>query len=464
MSRRATVRPMRALPLDFVARMRRWLGDEAEAFFAALTRRDVGLRLNPRRGEPAALAARLPWSTRPVPWCEEGRYLPEEGPSLGTHPWHRAGLYYVQDPSAMAAAVLLDPRPGEWVLDLAAAPGGKASHIAARMGDEGLLVANDISRRRASVLAMNLERMGVTQAMIVDETPERLAARWAGLFDALLVDAPCSGEGTFVRDSQALRDWGPATVEGNARRQRMILDQAASLVRPGGRLLYGTCTFAPEENEGTIATFLAHHPDFHIEPLPPLPGMEEGRPEWIGAPDALRMAGRFWPHKAPGHGHFYALLRREGSSDELPARWDGIAVPGRVRRLYRQSVGAALRIEPPETGLYLSKEDHLYVVPMEPRLWEGMHLLRPGWWVASLRHGKVSPDHALAMALRPQEAAEQVDLTANDPRVQRYLLGGFWSDDGPKGWVLITVDGFPLGWGKRAGGRLRSKYPMHLRR
>ncbi len=453
------------LPLDFITRMRRWLGDEAGAFLAALTRRDVGLRLNPRRGNPVELANRLPWPTRPVPWCEEGRFLPDEGLPLGTHPWHRAGVYYVQDPSAMAAAVLLDPQPGEWILDLAAAPGGKATHIAARMGDEGVLVANEVSRRRASVLAMNLERMGVTQAMVTNEMPERLAARWAGLFDALLVDAPCSGEGTFVRDSQAIRDWSVATVEGNARRQRMILDQAAPLVRPGGRLLYGTCTFAPEENEGTIAAFLERHPDFRLEPLPPLPGLDRGHPEWIGAPEVLRMTGRFWPHRAPGHGHFYALLRRlEGESEELPARWEGRAVPGRVLRLYRQGVGAALSIEPPEAGLYLSSDDHLYLTPMEPSLWEGLHVLRPGWWVASLRHGKVNPDHALAMALTPKEAASTLDLGGDDPRLRRYLMGGFWPDDGPPGWVLITVDGFPLGWAKRGGGRLRSKYPMHLRR
>ncbi len=455
---------MAALPLEFIARMRRWLGDEADAFFAALLQRDIGLRLNPRRGDVAALAARLPWPTRPVPWCEEGRFLQDEGLPLGTHPYHRAGLYYVQDPSAMAAAVLLDPQPGEWILDLAAAPGGKATHIAARMRGEGLLVANEISRRRAAILAMNVERMGVTNAMIANETPERLAARWAGLFDALLVDAPCSGEGTFVRDSQAIRDWSTATIAGNARRQRLILDRAAPLVRPGGRLLYGTCTFAPEENEGTIAAFLEAHPDFRIVPLPALPGMEGGRPDWIGAPGALRLAGRFWPHKTAGHGHFYALLRRDGESGALPARWEGQSVPGRIRRLYRESLEAALRIPPPEAGLYLSKDDHLYIVPMEPRHWEGLRILRPGWWVASLRHGKIGPDHALAMALAPDEAAARCDLAVDDPRLARYLQGGFWADEGPRGWVLITVEGFPLGWGKRGGGRLRSKYPMHLRR
>ena len=242
-------------PVDFVNRMRGWLGEEAPDFFAALSKRDVGLRLNPLRGDLDALKARIPWTTHPVSWCPEGLWVLDDAP-VGNHALHTTGVYYVQDPSAMAAGVFLDPRPGEWILDLAAAPGGKATHIAARMQGEGVLVANEVSRRRASVLAMNLERMGITNAMVTNETPERLAARWPGLFDAVLVDAPCSGEGTFSRDAQALRAWSVATVESYAYRQKLILDEAAQLVRPGGRLLYGTCTFSPEENEGVIADFL----------------------------------------------------------------------------------------------------------------------------------------------------------------------------------------------------------------
>ncbi len=451
-------------PTDFLTRMRDWLGEAFTPFIAALAQRDVGLRLNPRRGELSALIARLPWTTEPVPWCAEGRWLREEAP-VGRHPYHTAGLYYIQDPSAMAAALLLDPQPGEWVLDLAAAPGGKATHLAARMGDRGVLVANEVVRRRTAVLAMNIERMGVTQAMITNELPERLAGRWPGLFDAVLVDAPCSGEGMFARDPRAAREWTPAAVRGNARRQQAILNAAAQLVRPGGRLLYATCTFAPEENEGVVAAFLKAHADFSLADLPPLPRMEGGHPEWLGLPGALRRVGRFWPHTGPGHGHFYALLRRRGEPpDDLPERWRGRDVPGRVLRLYRQRVGEALAAPPPEEGLLLWKDDNLYVTPMPPRLWEGLRVLRPGWWVASLRHRKVSPDHALAMALRPAEARATLDLAPDDPRLSRYLRGGVWPDAGPAGYLLVTVHGFPLGWAVRTGGRLRSRYPMHLRR
>ncbi len=443
--------------------MRGWLGDDADAFFAALTKRDVGLRLNPARGPLDDLTARIPWETQPIPWCPEGLWLQEEA-QAGAHLYHTLGVYYMQDPSAMAAAVLFDPQPGEWVLDLAAAPGGKTTHIAARMRGEGVLVANEVVRRRASVLAMNVERMGVTNALVVNETPERLAARWAGFFDAVLVDAPCSGEGTFSRDSQAIRDWSVDTVFGNSRRQKQILDQTAPLVRRGGRLLYGTCTFAPEENETVIAAFLAAHPDFEIVDLPQVPGLHPGRPEWVNAPDALRRAGRFWPHTGPGHGHFYALLRRQGEPPNgLPERWTGSAIPGRIWNLYQKTIGEALAAPVSDQGLLLTKTDDLYITPMDPKLWEGLHILRPGWWVASLRHNKVWPDHALALALRPEDARDVVNLAQDEPRLANYLRGGFWPDSDPAGYVLVTVDGFPVGWAKRGDGRLRSRYPVHLR-
>jgi len=482
-------------PEAFVARMRAWLGDDSDDFFVALGKRDVGIRMNPLRGEPENLAARLPWNLSPVPWCSEGWWMATEGATaraksvraasgrgplggghgtgtaLGAHPYHTAGVVYMQDPSAMAAAVLLDPQPGEWVLDLAAAPGSKATHISARMQGQGVLVANDVARRRTSVLAMNLERMGATNVLVSNATPDRLAAAWSGLFDAMLVDAPCSGEGMFSRDARAVADWSLETVKGYARRQLHILEEAAPLLRPGGRLLYGTCTFSPEENEGVIGMFLAGHPDFEIaEPGDQVPEagrgmMGRGHPEWIGAPEAVRRMVRLWPHRSPGHGHTYALLRRKGEPDgDLPARWTGRRVPGRVLGAYRQALQEVLVAMPPEEGLFLSKDDHLYVTPMDPDLWQGLPVLRPGWWVASSRHGKVNPDHALAMALEPEAVRTIVALTADDPRLRQYLDGSSWPDDGKPGFVMVTVDGFPLGWAKRAGGRLRSRYPVHLRR
>lgn len=456
-------------PTDFSARMREWLGTEATDFFSALTKHDHGLRLNPGRGNLARIRASLPWPTEPVPWCPEGVCLVkqslEDVHPFGADPYHTAGVYYVQDPSAMAAAVLLNPQPGEWVLDLAAAPGGKATHIAARMQGEGVLVANDISRGRTSILAMNLERMGVTNAVITNATPERLAESWPGLFDAMLIDVPCSGESMFSRDTQALRGWSISVVRAYAARQLQILMQSAPLVRRGGQILYGTCTFSPEENEGVIAAFLNQQPDYEIVEMPALPGMDCGHPEWIGAPVELEKAGRFWPHRGPGHGHFYALLRRKGEPPrDLPAQWTETRMPGRVLRLYETTLGQVMRDTPPLEGLILTKDDHCYITPMAPEHCAQVSVLRPGWWVASLRHAKIFPDHAFAMALRPQDVREFIKLAPDDERVGMFLSGGSWADRGPAAYVLVTVDGFSIGWAKRGSGKLRSRYPVHLRR
>lgn len=451
-------------PGDFVQRMSAWLGDEASDFLEALARRDYGLRLNTARGAPEHLKAKLPWHTKPVPWCPEGLWLQEEAP-IGKHPYHTTGVYYSQDPSAMAAAILLDPQPGEWVLDLAAAPGGKATHIGARMQGEGVLVANEIARHRSTVLAMNLERMGITNALVTNAAPDQLAAAWPGLFDAMLIDAPCSGEGTFSRDTTTVDNWSLDVVRTMAYRQQQILEAAAPLLRPGGRLLYGTCTFAPEENEGVIADFLSQHPEFVLADLPKLPGLQRGRPEWIGAPADLARTGRFWPHTGPGHGHFYALLRRTGEPpNNLPDRWSGSDIPGRILRLYEKTLGEILEFVPPTAGLLLSKDDHCYITPMDPALWAGIPVLRPGWWVASLRHDKIYPDHALAMALHPEDVKVIAELTPDDQRLRRYLDGSFWPDKGAATFILVCVEEFPIGWAKRAGGRTRSRYPVHLRR
>ncbi len=451
-------------PTEFTRRMQSWLGDEAVSFLEGLGKRDYGLRFNPARGSVAALKAIVPEDTKPVPWCPEGLWHQQSSP-ISKHPYHTAGVFYIQDPSAMAAGVILDPKPGEWILDIAAAPGGKATHIAARMLGQGVFVANDVVRRRVSVLAKNIERMGISNALITNETPERLASRWRGLFDAVLVDAPCSGEGMFSRDARSARNWSLHTVAHYAQLQKNMLDHVAPLVRPGGRILYGTCTFAPEEDEGVVEAFLRGHQDFQIIAMPELPHLYPGQPQWVGASGSLRLSGRFWPHKGPGHGHFYALLQRKGTlPPDLPERWKHMNVPGRVLKLYERSMTEILTAEPPKAGLFLASQDDLYITPMDPKLWSDLRVLRPGLWVASLRHNKINPDHALAMTLKPEDVQRHVQLSADDPHLNNYLDGSPWLDDGEDGIVLVFVDGFPLGWAKRMSGKLRSRYPVHLRR
>ncbi len=454
---------MHTFPERFVQRMQAWLGPEAPAFLEALAGPyRTGLRVNTLKIAPEAFRARSPFPLSPVPWCPEGFVIEDPEARPGLHPYHATGLYYLQDPSAMAAAVLLDPQPGEWVLDLAAAPGGKTTHLAARMRNTGVLVANEIQPRRASILALNVERLGVTCAILLNESPQRLADRWEGLFDRVLVDAPCSGEGMFARDPEAIRAWSVDRVRRSAALQKAILSEAARMVRPGGWLLYATCTFAPEENEGVVDAFLKAHPEFDLVDPPRHAAFARGHPEWIadGDPRLVR-AVRLWPHRGPGHGHFYALLRRAG--DERPHRpKPEDDLPGRARRALEAFWREVLQVPLPDPGLVL-REDQIYSTPMAPSLWRGLRVLRPGWWLGRLRKDRFEPDHALAMAL-PVDAARQVlDLPLEDPRVAAYLQGhpleGPWAD----GWVLIAVEGFPLGWARAERGRLKNLYPRHLR-
>ena len=286
---------MPELKTAFIANMRALLGEEAGAFFRALEEAP-SLALRPHRGMEAA----SPFIEGAVPWAEGGFYL-RPGARPGASVAHWAGAFYLQEASAMLPAAALKARPGERVLDLCAAPGGKASQIALAMGGEGVLVANEVDAARARVLAANLERLGVTNAVVLNETPARLAARWPGYFDAVLVDAPCSGEGMFRRDPQSREAWTDAAPRGCRKRQGEILDAAAKLVRPGGRLLYSTCTFNGEENEGSVADFLRAHADFFPEEFA-LPG--------LGASQGGML--RIWPHRARGDGQFAALLRRAG--------------------------------------------------------------------------------------------------------------------------------------------------------
>ena len=265
----------------------------------------------------------------PVLWEPDGLYYPEWF-RPGRLPWHEAGMYYIQEASAMAPAVLCDAQPGERVLDLCAAPGGKSTKLAASLQGRGLLVANEIHPERARVLSSNLERMGVRNALVTNESPQRLASRFPRFFDRIVVDAPCSGEGMFRKEEEALVQWSPENVRMCARRQMEILEEAASMLRPGGRLVYSTCTFSPEENEGVIFRFLMEHPDFSVVSIPDLPGIraEEwgfacGRPEWIPKEDVetaeaqacaeqIRGTIRLWPQLLEGEGHFAAVLRKGG--------------------------------------------------------------------------------------------------------------------------------------------------------
>ncbi len=474
-----------ALPPRFVQRMSTLLGAEAEAFLAAFERAPhTGLRVNLLKLNPEHFEHISPWPLEPVPWCWSGFRVPEDA-RPGKHPYHAAGLYYLQEPSAMAVVEALQVRPGQRVCDVAAAPGGKATHIAALLGAQGVLVANEVEGSRVKALSENLERWGTRNAVITNETPERLADHFGATFDRVLLDAPCSGEGMFRKNLVARAEWSPEHVAGCALRQAGILEQAARLVVGGGLLLYSTCTFAPEENEQRIAAFLLEHPDWELVEIPRRHGFASGRPEWAGTtplPELAR-AARLWPHQVAGEGHFMALLRNKGHSAEasisIASRLHDRLARRRKHGVERQRQPslehaadvaraawhtfqrASLTITLPDERL-LSHRDQVYLAPDTLPDLGTLRVVRPGLWLGTVKPNRFEPSHALALALSSWEAATTVAL--RDSEVERYLHGETLQSTGPDGWVLATVDGWPLGWGRRVGGIVKNFYPKGLRR
>jgi NOL1/NOP2/sun family putative RNA methylase len=469
--------------------MRALLGGEAEELFAALEEpREPAVRLNALRGDPGRLAPLLPWPRAPVPWCPAGRLVNAASASVADHPLNDAGVYYQQDPAAMAAAEALDPRPGELVVDLAAAPGGKATHLAALAGAAALVVANDVDARRARALLSNVERLGVTGAAVTSSAPGRLAGALGGACDAVLLDAPCSGEGMFRRSAAARAAWSETGVGRHAELQRRLIAAAADLLRPGGRLVYSTCTFDPRENEEVVLWLLARRPDLELEPL-----------DLAGAEDAARFglpgAARLWPHRAVGDGHFVARLRRyEGAPAGPGARRPGDGREGsRVRGAARRgrlvegapddatqdawASFAAERLTPEwrerASGGRLARfGERLLLLPEGFAPLPGVHVLRAGLHVADARSAggtvELAPAHALAMAAGFAErgwAGPRLEVGGDDASLAAFLEGGALAAPGvPDGQALVTWRGFALGWADCRRGSARSLLPRGLRR
>jgi len=428
------------LPELFLERIQRQLGDEYKDFLKSLDRpRAVALRFNPLKGD----APELPFTREPVPWEPQGFYYdPESRPGL--HPFHEAGVYYLQEASAMAPVALLDPQPGERVCDLCSAPGGKTTQIAGRMNGEGFLLCNEYSPKRAKVLSRNIERMAVANALVTNETVDRLADRFPGQFDKVLIDAPCSGEGMFRKEEAAITDWSQETVEMCARRQAEILHHGARLLRPGGRLVYSTCTFAPEEDEEAVAQFLATHPDFE--------------PEIVDAPWFVPVENgghRLWPHKLLGEGHFAAVLRKTGDEEADYSPITGTKLP-KEWLSFAKELGITL---PP--GKAVTFGQSLYWVPEGTPDIARLKVLRPGLELGTVKKDRFEPAHALALWLKTCKNIQ--DFPADSKEMAAFMHGDVVPSE-KKGWCLVTADGYSIGWGKGDGKVLKNHYPKGLRR
>jgi NOL1/NOP2/sun family putative RNA methylase len=456
--------------------MQSQLGVEYPAFEAIFTQPPThGLRVNTLKLTPSQFEAISPFPLSPLSWSPAG-FLVADEIHPGKHPYHAAGLYYLQDPHAQAVVEILAPQPGEKVLDLAAAPGGKTTHLASRMQNQGLLVANEIKTKRIGHLAANLERWGAHNVTVINETPERLAEFFGPFFDRVLVDAPCSGEGMFRKDRAAILGWSEDAILGCAVRQNAILNYSARLVRPGGRLCYSTCTFAPEENETVIYQFLENHPEYLLIPPPDdcCSGIENTSTGMI----------HLWPHHSPGEGHFIALLQRteDASSARRTAEpgYEPTSLPHSLRSLWE--TWSVENFTHPGDISPILVGSRLYALPAGLPKLRGLRVLHPGWWLGNLKKDRFEPSHALAMGLRTVDVQHRLALPADSSEILKYLRGETLQSDGKDGWTLVSVDSisslspggeamgdsssstrtFPLGWGKRVQGTLKNHYPRGL--
>ncbi len=445
------------LPLEFKTRMKAMLGDEYEAFISGYGFPAVrGLRVNTLKLTKECFLELSPWRTEQAETLFEGLILTGEAEHIGTHPYHIAGLFYMQEPSAMSVIAEAEIEPGMKVLDLCAAPGGKSGGIAARLEGKGLIVSNEIVPSRARELASNLERLGVVNAAVTCARPDAVADALPGYFDRVIVDAPCSGEGMFRRDPGAIAEWSPEHVASCAARQSAIMESASKLVTPGGKLIYSTCTFSPEENEGVIESFLAEHPEFSPE-----------------------ITKRLYPHRMKGEGHFVArLVRSKDGTDRVEKtgkRGRGASKPAGMGPADAASKTLALElfsalITEPERPLasLLKNGDRLIYCPFDSP--EGLNLLpivSMGTEVGTLSSGYkksfVLPSHSFFMAAHGFEYLNTVDLDVVSPELKRFLGGDTLAiPESLSGFVPVTVGGFPVGFGKAVGGVLKNRLPKGL--
>ena len=429
---------MNGLPAEFTDRMRRQLGEGLPDFLRAMEDPPVrGIRMNPMKPFEGSEAY-----TRGgrIPWAENGFYLPAES-AAGSTVFHEAGAFYLQEPAAMLPAGVLDPQPGERILDLCAAPGGKSTQIGLKMAGEGLLVSNEPVPKRAQILSRNMERMGIPNCVVTCMYPHEIPQSWNEAFDGVIADAPCSGEGMFRRDPQTRTEWSPEMSAGCAKRQRVILEEAARLVRPGGRMVYSTCTYNPEENEENVAWFLDAHPEFEAEAF-----RLDGADGKAGALLCL-------PHRMKGEGQFAALLRKKGDAPRVRFTIP-FPVPDRqAAELLRRSVPGI-----PEPNAMFG--NRLVRVPECPEM-KGVRILRAGLQLAEPRGKNPVPDHAAAVSVPDGGGKQTAALDAT--QAAAYIAGGEVPGDA-EGWTVLTYRGLALGWGKGSGGTFKNHYPKGLRR
>lgn len=450
------------LPKTFIAKYQHLLGAQAAPFLASFKQPAThGFRLNPAKSSTTLVNEDL---SQPVLGVDNGYYGQVSGKSID----HLAGWVYSQDPSAMNVAQFAQPRPGERVLDLCAAPGGKSTQLAAFLHGDGLLVANEINSARARTLSSNIERWGITNAVVTNNSPEQLAKVWPQYFDCIVVDAPCSGEGLFRKDPEAMKYWSLDYVLQCAKLQRQILDSAVTMLQPGGRLIYSTCTFAPEEDEQNIAWLVDNYP-VKIMDLPTTAQMDQGYPEWGNGHADLAKAVRLFPHHYAGEGHFICALQKNGTPDASSKTQAVVLKHSKNKKrtsldlttwqqFVQQTLTQSLDIQPLVQGI------ELYSSVVDGQAVPTLHVLRNGLKLGTFKKNRFEPNHALVLALAPEQFQQVIELTAE--QFQHFVHGEALTLQQHyeyQGFVAVSFEHKIFSWGKLVQQQLKNFYPKGLR-
>ncbi len=438
------------LPQRFIEQTKQMLGEEFNDFLESYSFPIYqGIRINTNKVEIEHWNEIAPFGNlEQIPWCLEGFYYNEQTPSK--HPYYYAGLYYIQEPSAMSPVAYLPIEKGDKVLDLCAAPGGKTTQIGSKLENTGVLVSNDISATRAKALVKNIELFGFKNTIVTSEAPEKLSNAWKGYFDKILVDAPCSGEGMFKKDSTAIKSWEKYEENHFFDTQLSLLNSAEKMLKTGGYILYSTCTFNKIENENIINIFLSENPNFEIVPLNPIGGIKE-----------LNGALRLWPHCIKGEGHFLCLMHKKyGENFESNL----IQVKNKIKdfKLLADFISKNTYISLDE--YIFMNDDKFYLINPNMPNHDKLRTLRTGLLLGTIQHNKFKPSHALAIAYQSHMFKNIINFSNNDINVIKYLKGETLEGDYKKGEYIVCVDNFPLGWIKSNNGNLKNQYPASWRK
>lgn len=471
---------MADLPQSFLDSMKEILGEDYEAFLTGFDgQRQYGLRVNTLKMNLEEFERIAPFHLKKVPWISNG-YFYEAEDVPAKHPFYSAGLYYLQEPSAMTPASRLKVQPGERVLDLCAAPGGKATELGAALQGEGLLVANDINTARARALLRNLELFGISNSFVTNEPPHVLAERFPEFFHKIMVDAPCSGEGMFRKNPAVVDSWQEKGPEYFSKLQREIIVQAADMLLPGGMMFYSTCTFSPLENEKTITHLLKERPDMEVIPMEDYEGFAEGLTSYRGEvfDESCKLCRRIWPHKMSGEGHFMALLHKKNGTQQQVQQtvsqssiwWEKCKGLNKEQKAAAEDFFSHVNIAYDEKRIDV-RGDNLYYLPAPKYDGRGLHFLRNGLFMGEFKKKRFEPSQPFALALHAQDFDQVLDFPADDERLSRYLRGEtldvsdlIAGEKKRKGWQLVMVAGHPLGFGKLVNDNLKNKYPAGWRK